>query len=32
MLPYSLVATGMDDDVVEHPDFPGFTISLEKLW
>jgi len=29
---YSLVASGMDDDVVEHPDFPGLTISLATLW
>ena len=29
---YSLVASGMDEDVVEHPDFSGLTVSLEKLW
>ncbi|MDW7650293.1 MAG: Uma2 family endonuclease [Bacillota bacterium] len=29
---YALVATGMDDDVVEHPDFPGLTVSLAELW
>ncbi len=29
---YSLVASGMDKDVVEHPDFPGLTIFLETLW
>lgn len=29
---YSLVASGMDDDVVEHPDFPGLAIPLAELW
>lgn len=29
---YSLVASGMDDDVVEHPDFPDLTIPLAELW
>lgn len=29
---YSLVASGMDDDIVKHPDFPGLTISLAELW
>ncbi len=29
---YSLVALGMDDDVVEHPDFPGLFIPLTELW
>jgi len=29
---YSLIASGMDEDVVEHPDFPGLTISLKTLW
>ncbi len=29
---YSLVASGMDDNVVEHPDFPGLCISLVELW
>lgn len=29
---YSLVATGMDDDVVEHPSFTGLTIALKDLW
>ncbi len=29
---YCLVATGMDDDVVEHPDFKGLSISLKELW
>ena len=29
---YSLVASGMDDDVVEHPDFPGLVIPLAELW
>ncbi len=29
---YSLVVSGMDDDTIEHPDFPGLTISLKELW
>lgn len=29
---YSLVATGMDEDVVDHPVFLGLTISLKALW
>lgn len=29
---YALVATGMDDDVVEHPSFTGLTIALKDLW
>lgn len=29
---YALVAGGLDDDVVEHPAFPGLSISLSKLW
>lgn len=29
---YSLVASGMDDDVVEHPDFPGLVIPLAEFW
>jgi len=26
------VASGMDEDVVEHPDFAGLSITLESLW
>lgn len=29
---YSLVASGLNDDVVEHPDFDNLAIDLEKLW
>lgn len=29
---YALVAAGMDDDVVEHPDFEGLAVPLKKLW
>lgn len=29
---YALVATGMDEDVVEPPDFTGLSIALETLW
>ncbi|MCW3490696.1 Uma2 family endonuclease [Dethiobacter alkaliphilus] len=29
---YSLIAVGTDDDVLEHPDFPGLPISLAQLW
>ncbi|MBT9171950.1 MAG: hypothetical protein DDT21_00324 [Syntrophomonadaceae bacterium] len=29
---YALVASGMDDDVVEHPDFAGLSIELKALW
>lgn len=29
---YALVATGMDDDVVSHPNFAGLSIELEVLW
>ncbi len=29
---YSLVATGLDDDVVAHPDFSGLSVELELLW
>ena len=29
---YSLVASGMDEDVVEHPDLPDFTLDLSSLW
>ena len=29
---YALVATGMDEDVVEHPSFSGLSIALKSLW
>jgi len=29
---YAIVASGMDEDVVEHPDFPGLVIELKALW
>jgi Uma2 family endonuclease/predicted DNA-binding transcriptional regulator AlpA len=29
---YSLIATGMDEDVVDHPIFQGLTIALKTLW
>ena len=29
---YSLVALGTEDDVLEHPDFPGLAIPLAELW
>jgi len=29
---YALVASGMDEDVVEHPDFAGLSIPLKTLW
>jgi len=29
---YALVASGMEDDVVEHPDFAGLSIALPSLW
>lgn len=29
---YALVASGMEDDVVEHPDFAGLSIALQSLW
>ncbi len=29
---YSLVASGMDEDIVEHPDFPALSIHLATLW
>lgn len=29
---YVLAAAGMDDDVVAHPDFPGLSLPLAKLW
>ena len=29
---YALVAAGMDEDVVEHPNFAGLSIALKALW
>jgi len=29
---YTLAASGMDDDVVKHPDFPGLAVCLNTLW
>jgi len=29
---YAVIASGMDDDLVEPPDFPGMSISLSALW
>ena len=29
---YALVASGMDEDIVEHPSFAGLTIELKNLW
>jgi excisionase family DNA binding protein len=29
---YALIASGMDDDVVEHPEFKGLSIALKELW
>ncbi|NLW44804.1 MAG: helix-turn-helix domain-containing protein [Syntrophomonadaceae bacterium] len=29
---YALIASGMDEDVVEHPDFAGLSIELKSLW
>ncbi|MTI95692.1 MAG: helix-turn-helix domain-containing protein [Firmicutes bacterium] len=29
---YSLIAIGTDDDVLEHPEFPGLAIPLAELW
>lgn len=29
---YALVATGLDEDVVEHPDFVGLKVDLKILW
>ncbi len=29
---YALLASGMDEDVLEHPDFKGLSIELGKLW
>ena len=29
---YALVASGMEDDVIEHPEFLNLTIDLKALW
>jgi len=29
---YALVASGMEEETVEHPDFPGLSIPLKSLW
>ncbi len=29
---YALIAAGMDEDVVEHPEYTGLLITLKKLW
>ena len=29
---YAIIATGMDEDVVAHPDFTGLSIPLKELW
>ncbi len=29
---YALIASGMDEDLVEHPDFTGLKIELGNLW
>ncbi|PKM79305.1 MAG: DNA-binding protein [Firmicutes bacterium HGW-Firmicutes-13] len=29
---YALAAAGMEEDVVEHPDFAGLSIDLKTLW
>jgi Uma2 family endonuclease/predicted DNA-binding transcriptional regulator AlpA len=29
---YALVASGMDEDIVEHPNFTGLSIALKSLW
>lgn len=29
---YALMASGMDEELVEHPHFKGLTISLKTLW
>jgi len=29
---YALVAGGMEEELVEHPDFPGLCIALKALW
>ena len=29
---YALVASGMEEETVEHPDFAGLSIPLKSLW
>jgi len=29
---YALLAAGLDEDIIEHPMFPGLSISLQELW
>ncbi len=29
---YALVASGMEEEIVEHPNFPGLSIPLKSLW
>jgi hypothetical protein len=29
---YFLVATGMDEDVMEYSSFPGLSMGLKALW
>lgn len=29
---YALVSSGLDEDTIEHPDFPGLSINLSNLW
>lgn len=29
---YALLASGMDEDIIEHPDFMGLSIALTHLW
>lgn len=29
---YALIASGMDEEVVQHPDFAGLSITLKSLW
>lgn len=29
---YAVVASGMDEDIVEHPNFAGLSIALKSLW
>lgn len=29
---YALITAGLDEDILEHPDFPGLSINLSNLW
>ncbi len=29
---YTLIRSGLDEDIIEHPDFSGLKIELNKLW